>query len=235
MMEQARNWAVRPSRLAGFVALVVVGFALVGVVAAAPITILNYSFEQPPQADGGQGFTVGVATGWVATGTSGVWRPNATQLPQAPTDLLQVGYSNETGLGLSQTLAGVLLTANTQYTLQVDVQARGDSVPSPGSTIQLRTAVDGDILATASVGPLAPGTNFLLTASFFATAGDLNLNEVLQIALLSNGIQSDWDNVRLDATAVPEPTTLLLWGTTAAGLGAAWRRLRGRSFGRALA
>ena len=213
-------------------AMAIVGLALAGVVAAAPISIANFSFEDPAQGDGG--FNFGPVTGWVVTGASGVFNasgvfdPTVGQLAQGPTDGVQVGYSNNVGLALTQTLAALLI-GNTQYTLNVDVQSRTDGSPELGSTLELRTVL-GVLLATSSIGPVPAGTNALLTTSFFAGSGDPNLGQALQIRLLAAGRQSDWDNVRLDATprtvtGVPEPGTLFLFGAALAGLGIMRRKI----------
>jgi hypothetical protein len=206
--------------------MAVVGLALAGVVAAAPIFVTNFSFELPAFGDGG--FSTcgsGGATGWVCFGSSGVFNPTSAQLAQGPTNGFQVGYSNETGLGLQQNLAAVVI-ANTLYTLQVDLQSRTDGFPHVSTTIELRTVADNDLLATATFGPIPAGTNQLLTATFFS--GAANLGENLRINLIAGGAQSDWDNVRLDATPqvtdVPEPGTLFLLGAALAGLGAMRRK-----------
>lgn len=231
MMKDARSWAA--NLFAGFVALVVVGFALTSVAAAASIPITNFSFEDPVLAD--SGWSPGVATGWTASVNAGAFNPRIDQLPQGPTQGLQVGYSNNVGEAFSQTV-GAVLTANTIYTLVVDIQSRADNDeagPNQSSTLVLRT-VGGFVLGTSTIAfPIPPsGANAEQTTSFTALPGDIHLGETLQIALISGGNQSDWDNVRLDASptaAVPEPTTMLLWGTTAVGLAIVRRRRRSRS------
>ena len=184
---------------------------------AATINVTNHSFESPIQVPDGK-FSF-AATGWVVTGSSGSWNPTSGQMSQGPTDGNQVGFSNQIGLGLSQTLSHVL-TANTQYTLMVDVLSRTDGFTHKSSTLELRTS-DDIILASATVGPIAGGLNFLLTASYLAIAGDVNLGKSLKIALLAGGEQSDWDNVRLNGTppgAVPIPAAVWLFGTALIGL-----------------
>lgn len=191
-------------------------------VSATPIGIVNYSFEDPIHTDGN--FSV-VATGWVVTGYSGTWNPTIAELNQGPTDGLQVGYSNQNGLALSQTLPDVL-TANMEYSLMVDVLSRTDSSTHQFSSLELRTA-DDIILASASVGAIAGGSNALLiTPLYLANASDPNLGKNLKIVLTAGGLQSDWDNVRLDATPsgggvgnVPEPATFALLGIGLAGFG----------------
>ncbi len=205
----------RSLALAAAIALTV----LAAPVSAVPITVVNNSFELPAQADGG--FTNGVVAGWVAFGATGVFNPTVGQLSQGPTDGLQVGYSNNVGLALTQDLTATLM-ANTLYTLMVDIQSRTDGSPNQSTTLQLRTAADA-ILASATFGPLAGGLNQVLTATFAAGAFDPNIGQFLKIALIAGGVQSDWDNVRLDASpqgtgSVPEPGTLLLLGSALIGL-----------------
>lgn len=229
-MKDARSWAA--NLFVGFVVLVAVGFALAGVVSAALIPITNAGFEDPILADGG--YVNGTASGWTVTGNAGTFNPTTEQIPLNST---QVGYSNNTsGDAFSQNLSAVLV-ADTTYTLQVDIYSRidGDAGPNQSSILQLRTS-SGFVLATTTIDfPIpAPGTTVTQTTTFTALGSDIHIGDTLQVALLSAGAgnQSDWDNVRLDATAaaaVPEPTTLLLWGTTAVGLAIVRRRRARRS------
>ena len=94
-----------------------------GAVSATPISIANFSFENIAFTDGH--FSIGAATGWVNSGNSGAWNPTIGQMKQGPTNGFQVGFSNQKGLGLSQTLSATLM-ANIQYTLMVDVLSRTD-------------------------------------------------------------------------------------------------------------
>lgn len=215
----------RSLELAAAITLIALGAP----VTAAPISIVNHSFELPPQGDGG--FNGGPVTGWEVFGASGVFDPTVVHMSQGPTDGVQVGYSNNVGLALTQDLVAVV-TADTLYTLRVDIQSRSDGFTHQSTTLQLLTA-DDDILASATLGALAGGTDAELTAIFAAGAGDLNLGEFLKIALIAGGTQSDWDNVRLDAIplnanggnhAVPEPGTLWLLGTALIGLRALRRK-----------
>jgi hypothetical protein len=190
-------------------------------VSAAPVPIFNPSFESPALPDGGSNVAI---TDWTTVG-SGAFNPMAGVHYTGPgaTDGVQVAYSN--GGSISQVL-GATLTANTLYALQVDVGDRLDA-PFPGYTIGLFAG--GNLLAQDS-SSLAPNDGFLTsTTTYLASPGDASLGQSLEIRLSSPGIQVNFDNVRLDATAVaiPEPSSLAL--TAIGGLigcGAAWRRRR---------
>jgi hypothetical protein len=183
------------------VAALAATIVMAGPALAASIPIANFSFESPSQGPGG--YTVGSVTDWIATGISGVFYPTLSVLPQGPTNGLQVGFSN--GGSLSQTLSTVL-TANTPYTLNVDLlnqTVAGQTNVS--STLELLAG--GNVLARSIITGGTPGTNVLQTVSFLSGASGPYLGQPLGITLISGGSQSDWDNVRLVTTPVPEPST----------------------------
>ena len=144
--------------------------------------------------------------------------------------------------GLQQTLTATL-QAGQRYTLQVDIGniASGTSLPGSSGGAGVFFNLNGfpgyrlDLLAGASV--LASDTNSIgasipegsfrtATLSFDSglAAGAL-IGQTLAIRLVnlkqagfpgSPNIEVDFDNVRLDVSPVPEPTSILLW------LGGAW-------------
>lgn len=157
-------------------------------------------------------------------------------------------------VSLEQTLS-VTLQPNTRYRLMVGVGniASGFGAPPftqffdldgfPGYRIQLRAgnsviAEDNNSLA----GSLAEGTfgTSEIEVTIGATHG--NLGEALSIRLTNlnqlgtvdePGIEVDFDHVRLDAAAVPEPKGVVAWaGLTLLGWIAARRGVALRSVGR---
>jgi hypothetical protein len=183
---------------------------------AAIVPVINASFESPPTAV----FTPGLITGWILTTPTeqGVFNPGA--FPPAgitATDGVQTAYLN-TG-NISQTLPA-LLTANTAYTLRVDVGDRAD-IGFPGYRVRLLAGAT----LLAEEFSLVPTTGFLTsTVNFTALPGNPALGQPLTIQLVSNGVQVNFDNVRLDASPIPVPASLAVWGVGALGLGLVYRR-----------
>lgn len=192
------------------------------IASAASIAVTNPSFELPAQGLGG--FSVGSITGWSAPGVTGVFHPFDAELA-SPTDGVQVGFANTASV--SQVLADTL-TANTQYTLQVDFLARKDCCIWPGSELDFMAGPT--VLASDQILALPAGGIQTSTVSFTALPGNPDLGQALEIRItpLTLNSQIDFDNVRLDATptVVPEPgTPLMLAMAMLAGV-AAWGRRR---------
>ncbi|MBC8041385.1 MAG: PEP-CTERM sorting domain-containing protein [Opitutaceae bacterium] len=141
--------------------------------------------------------------------------------------------------GLVQTLSATLQT-NTHYTLTVEV---GNMANDPATTNAfVFTGFPGyrvDLLAGGQViasdnNSLLPSEGTFLTSQFSLSIGASHVlaGQTLGIRLVNlnagPGIEVNFDNVRLDATAIPEPATVAsLFGTGTLAL-ALLRRNRSR-------
>jgi len=226
--------SIRASLL--FIAL----FALTLGAEAVILTIENSSFEDPVTAAGDfTASSTSAPNGWTvyndgATSSSrqfGVWNPSTTNtfVDGAP-DGVNVGVVfllNATNLaeaGLLQTLDDTL-QLNTTYTLTVEVgnfadDNSGDSFDFdgfPGYRVDLMTVNDPTPLASDN-NTLTPDEGIFETSivSFTTGSSHMDAGQELVIRLVNlngAGIEVNFDDVSLDASPVPEPsTTALLFG-----------------------
>ena len=190
--------------------------SLVAMAAAAPpatagvISVINPSFEILPAgglpfAGCGPGcsYSMGAAIpGWTSTNfQTGEFQPgvvagNFAYFNSVPNGIT-VAYTN--GDTISQTLSAIA-QAGVTYMLQVAMGFRKD-VPNPG-TVALD--INGNIVFATGV-PLQ-GSGDWVTYTAFYTANALDAGQPISIILDSQGVQGDWDNVRL---TVPEPSALI--------------------------
>ena len=203
-------------RLAAF--FLFAALAIQHVASASLVTVLNPSFELPDQANGD---STSAITSWVHTaGSSGVFDPNG-QI--TPTHLNQVAYVNA-GAVISQVLTATL-DANTLYTLLVDVGDRIDTTFG-GYVINLYA---GTTLLASDPGLLTPDGGFLTSTIVYSSllADPLDIGEALRIELRdgsASGTQTNFDNVRLDATVIPELSSAAIWSVLALTVGAGAKR-----------
>ena len=179
----------------------------------------------------------------------GAWKPAGTNsfVSGAP-DGANVGVvflqdSLNREAGLLQTLSATL-QANTAYTLAVDVGNSAPNLPPimfnfkgfPGCRVDL---LAGGAVIASDNNTLVPGEGIFLKSTVSSTTGasPLNLGQQLGIRLVNlilpgptgnpnNGIEVNFDNVRLDATNVPSPASVALFGIGLLGLAAVRRRVR---------
>jgi hypothetical protein len=213
--------------LALFLSILVLGFTTSST-SANSIPIQNASFEitNPLTTPCGTGcaFNGGPIPGWTTVGgLQGTWQPSSAYFTSPVPDGSLVAYSN--GGTISQTLSASL-AANTLYTLTVAVGNRLDAVVNNLATTYIIQLFAGNTLLNSITGSnttIPLGT--FMDVSFNYLAGVTVPSGNLSIVLSSVGPQSDFDNVRLTATPVPEPGSLTL---LVAGLGLALVMLRRR-------
>ena len=215
-------------------------------VKAASIEVSNSGFEEPNLVGvkptiGEEVFTFATPPGWIlydpaglipantnlSTAYPGVWNPSSTFFTDEAPEGNNVGaiFLNQTPgsgmVGLTQTLVNTL-QANTEYTLQVEVGNPGSPFFAgfPGYKVQL---LAGDTVVAEDNNTLTidEGSFSTSTISLVTLPNDPNLEQPLQIRLVNtledNGLEVNFDAVRLSATSIPESDLiggLLLLGTS---------------------
>ncbi len=178
--------------------------------------VTNPGFEATPlgyagEDDGIAGWDfVFVEAAGNTTGT-GVLRPTPDMFPGGAAEGENVAFSD--GHVIRQVLAGEPIASDISYALSVEVGNRGDLPGFPGYAVQL-LALDPH---TGTSQLLSEDDNSLTieegefqtsTVSYRASPLDPNLGHFLEIHLVGDGVQVNFDDVRL--LAVPEPGMLVL-------------------------
>jgi hypothetical protein len=185
-----------------------------GQVKAALLTVANNSFETPVvTAPSVSISSTGLVGGWTFAGAQqGFFNPSLGEtfspgFGYGPSPVLpdgnQVAYSN--GGTISQTLSATLQT-NTKYTLGVYV-GRRQNVAFAGYNIELYAG--GNLLASNNSITPAAGTFEYVTVDYTSGVSNPFLGQALEIRLTSNGVQTNFDNITLDAASIPEPSAIL--------------------------
>ena len=210
---------------------------------AAPITVPNFSFEAPEAVDGD---SVYPPTGWTPGGSgynqfgvtdfdnSSYHGSHGDNAPLPGTahggQAASIGIQSLMSVGHLTSSSGLGLVAdNTVYRLTVALGNALNFAHPDTSTIQL--LVDGAVVSSRSMAATAiPDGTFTDFSTSFTTAAvsDPRTGGMLAIRLQVSSSNpsfetgdwhTDFDNVRLDATPVPEPSTLLLAAGALVGLG----------------
>jgi hypothetical protein len=169
-------------------------------------------------------------TGWKVAGPSpgrigqltiapGSYFVNQIALP--PDASQQALWAIEQQTYLYQTLSATL-EPGMRYVLQVDTGDRADLQFPDGVQIRLGygSTPGKKLLAAESVlNPLPPDGGWTTWQSVFVTEDDpLGVGQPLRIELVTGGHQALFDNVRLQAIPIPEPSALVLSVLALAGL-----------------
>ena len=193
--------------------------ALTGLSHAASVTIQNPSFEAPDLSQPG----VNPWTNDLAPGGGWLNQDNSTSNGGSFIEVIggfsadgtqHIGMASAWGVGQD---TGVVFQANTRYTLTVAVGNRNANF-SPVDNISQYGLVDGigGIHASDSVdASTLPESTFVDAPAlvFDVPAGSPLIGEPVIIGLTSAGAgRAHFDNIRLDASTIPEPTTGLLAG-----------------------
>ena len=217
----------RGRRLA-ILASLLLGFSI-SEAGAASIAVPNFSFEADALADGASTLTISSWTITQSSGsTTGVFNPQNAQYPgssgsgnlPATGQGQQVAVLNSGGNN-GPTLTTAPLTtilANTTYTLTVAFGIRLDFPPptfGSGHSAYLQMLANGANITDFgfSTDTLPAGSFTDHTVSFTTGSSGPLIGQSLTaaIAYVSDaGGYVDADNVRLDASSVPEPTTTML-------------------------
>lgn len=185
--------------------------ALSGAAHAAIVTVPGFSFEDPATATYQNNFV----TGWAfpSTGLAGV--QNTGSVAMGGTTGSQYGYLNASGVLYS---AASLLTiaGNMTYTLTVDVANRsGFAGTAAEMALYAGSPGAGGAVAvtTGNFNEAVDSTFRQYQLAWNVLPGNTNIGNDLYIWLGNNSPapgQFEFDNVRLDATEIPEPSALAL-------------------------
>jgi hypothetical protein len=223
-------------------ALAVVGLGMPAISGAA--VIYTNSFETPTLSSGGQSF--GPYAGWSTTATGTGGNPNTNQnvaFPSSPpagitgNQLFRVYHDNNTGGGVSPSSSATSTThitsfaANTVYTLTASLSKYDGDAGGFNFGIGIGTAANsGSAANTAATVVSTVIPNGTLTSAFADYSVVVNtqtnpslVGQSLRIQFLVNssfsfGRSAAYDNVRLDASPIPEPASVGMIAAVAAGL-----------------
>ena len=187
--------------------------------------IYTENFETSGVADGSPAFNT--ASGWASTLFTG-GSVNELHAPTYATHLSVSEIGTAFGVIYTPTLTAATLTADlginfaddTDYTFSFDQFQRSDQVdPGAGGpvTAQIQRADTGAVLATTDFLAVSgvTATDIANRSVSFSTSGGLEVGQEVRLVFISataNTSQVGIDNISLDATAVPEPSTTALLG-----------------------
>lgn len=232
-MQSCRVMLVLKSIRAAAVAGSMLAWGLGNSADAAPIPISNHSFESP---DAMGGWLDGVPNNWLAGGgLTAQWVENNASLGFSGGDGLQHAGLDTDGGYIYQDL-GVAFAANTKYTIDLasahragfghgtlefglfssdaigtdvgtpgfaDIQGVWSGSGNPSGDDQFNQLRDASLLNTIGTGSLG-------NVYTYATGAVTPTGNLVVFIRDANGSRQTFDNIRLDATPIPEPAGIAL-------------------------
>jgi hypothetical protein len=194
--------------------------SLVSVANATIITINNAGFETANTFDAGGGTYNHSVVGWDLD-SGGFGTMLTSGFPVASTN---GGVNNAWSNGgtISQSLTDILAIGS--YDLSV---LFGDRTDTPFPTASIELWAGATLIGLISQASVPDGTWVNGTSNIVIGGGHAALGETLEIKLISGGVQNLFDDVSLNYTAVPEPSTLAIFALGLMGL--ASRRFKKQS------
>ena len=210
------------NRILAVAAMAAMSLAVAGKASAATVNIINPSFQLPTLGEDKWTPINGTDVGWsLSSAAGGVYNPPAGKFTQLLAADEQVAWSN--GAIISQVLSETL-KSNTVYTLQIDIGDRLD-VNNSGNQYYVKLFAGSTELASIDEGDFPYVDGYFVPATLqYTSGGTVTSGQALRIDLWSNGVQTNFDNVRLDATVVPLPAAAWAGVALMGALGAARAR-----------
>lgn len=161
---------------------------LVPVFAQETIPLSNATFDEDLLLEGEWQTSL---SGWSVVGTAGVFNPTEVHYPSEDGSRNNVGFTNN---GTLVQVTSEMLTADTLYTLSLEVGQRNDMTTQ--TPVTLRFVAGGEVLAQSGGYSIDPGQWRNASLTLLAT-GAQPIGQPLEIHLISTETQVHYDNLSL--------------------------------------